>query len=573
MTPIPLQKYKDKLHLPGNEDQLEKFLQKHRQNQKKYREKQLLNPASAEVFRRQRAETVRKYRARKKLSQFKNDNEAYKSTSSLHKAVKRVKERIPKSKLKAQGIVRVLGKELDLPIVDDKLPTKRIRKSLIGVVEHVNSFYESEAISRPMPGKSDFVNIKNSNGAKEQLQMRLMTITLAEAFQKFKVLYPEDQISPSKFYKLRPKHVVIMSKTPHNLCCCQHCENMKFIFDSLSPFIRTDVETIEDLMIKLVCCRDNFSCMSETCQECKNTAIDDFFLSSSHEKLVRIQRWELVDNFMQKKLLTDKKVKDVIQMLTDALPSYKMHVYLIKSQNEFLRDRKNNQSDREALLIVDYSQNYSATSQDEIQSAYFSQRQIAVFTAYVYVGRNLAIPYLIVSDDIVHSKEQVWCFLKMITSDLLKNHPELDIIRVLSDGCAQQFKNKFTLSNLLFAFEDFGVCMEWHFFPTSHGKSPADGLGGTFKRNVYRRVMTRETEVGNAEDFYKCAKSFAGKTKVFMSLKNEVQLVKEKLNNRWKQIKTIKGTRSFHYFAPSDDTKCIKVAISSRLDNLKLIKI
>jgi hypothetical protein len=67
----------------------------------------------------------------------------------------------------------------------------------------------------------------------------------------------------------------------------------------------------------------------------------------------------------------------------------------------------------------------------------------------------------------------------------------------------------------------------------------------------------------------KCAKSFAGKTKVFLSLRNEVQTVKEKLNNRWKQIKTIKGTRSFHYFAPSDKTGYIKAAVSSRLDNLK----
>lgn len=37
--------------------------------------------------------------------------------------------------------------------------------------------------------------------------------------------------------------------------------------------------------------------------------------------------------------------------------------------------------------------------------------------------------------------------------------------------------------------DDFGVSAEWHFFATSHGKSPCDGIGGTMKRLVERRSM------------------------------------------------------------------------------------
>jgi len=67
--------------------------------------------------------------------------------------------------------------------------------------------------------------------------------------------------------------------------------------------------------------------------------------------------------------------------------------------------------------------------------------------------------------------------------NLQQNHPKLELIRVLSDGCAQQFKNKYNLWNLVYAKKDFGVALEWYFSAISHGKSSADGLDGlkTFK--------------------------------------------------------------------------------------------
>ena len=47
-----------------------------------------------------------------------------------------------------------------------------------------------------------------------------------------------------------------------------------------------------------------------------------------------------------------------------------------------------------------------------------------------------------------------------------------------SDGCAGQYKNCKNFINLCHHLEDFGIPAEWHFFATSHGKGPCDGLGG-----------------------------------------------------------------------------------------------
>ena len=58
-----------------------------------------------------------------------------------------------------------------------------------------------------------------------------------------------------------------------------------------------------------------------------------------------------------------------------------------------------------------------------------------------------------------------------------------------SDGAAAQYKNRKNFLNLCHHKADFGVDAEWHFFATSHGKGPCDGLGGTVKRLAARASL------------------------------------------------------------------------------------
>ena len=50
-----------------------------------------------------------------------------------------------------------------------------------------------------------------------------------------------------------------------------------------------------------------------------------------------------------------------------------------------------------------------------------------------------------------------------------------------SDGAASQYKNYKAFINLCFHEQDHSLKAEWHFFATSHGKSPCDRVGGTVK--------------------------------------------------------------------------------------------
>ena len=57
-----------------------------------------------------------------------------------------------------------------------------------------------------------------------------------------------------------------------------------------------------------------------------------------------------------------------------------------------------------------------------------------------------------------------------------------------------QYKNYKTLYNVCLHFKDFGIEAVWHFFATSHGKSPCDGLGGTVKRLNARASLQALTD-------------------------------------------------------------------------------
>ena len=62
-----------------------------------------------------------------------------------------------------------------------------------------------------------------------------------------------------------------------------------------------------------------------------------------------------------------------------------------------------------------------------------------------------------------------------------------------SNGAASQYKNRKNFSSLAHHEDDFGVPADWHFFATSHGKGPCDGVGGTVKCLAARTGKPAET--------------------------------------------------------------------------------
>ena len=66
-------------------------------------------------------------------------------------------------------------------------------------------FYESNDVSRIMPGKKDFVSVKQG-GQCVRIQKRLVLNNLREVYQLFKDRVPTETVGFSNFADLQPKH-------------------------------------------------------------------------------------------------------------------------------------------------------------------------------------------------------------------------------------------------------------------------------------------------------------------------------------------------------------------------------
>ncbi|XP_071578919.1 uncharacterized protein [Temnothorax nylanderi] len=111
-------------------------------------------------------------------------------------------------------------------------PNRKSGKTLHqDVVQQVLHFYESQEISREMPGQKDCITIRNGD-EKMKVQKRLVLCNLREAHALFKERYPNLKVQFSKFAALRPKYCILAGASgTHSVCvCCIH-QNVKLMID------------------------------------------------------------------------------------------------------------------------------------------------------------------------------------------------------------------------------------------------------------------------------------------------------------------------------------------------------
>jgi hypothetical protein len=156
-------------------------------------------------------------------------------------------------------------------------------------------------------------------------------------------------------------------------------------------------------------------------------------------------------------------------------------------------------------LQVDFSENYTCVSQDEIQSAHWNQNQVSLFTVALWHSGNLN-SQVFASDHLVHAKETVIAYMETVIDKLPTCVKQLS---VWSDGPASQFKNKYIAAAILILEKKHNIKIYWNYFATSHGKGAVDGIGGAVKRYVWQKVKSRRAQVSDSKTFVDAAKDMA----------------------------------------------------------------
>ena len=227
-------------------------------------------------------------------------------------------------------------------------------------------------------------------------------------------------------------------------------------------------------------------------------------------------------------------------------------------QSTYLKNLKETLSPDTAVLLMDFSENYSFVIQNEAQGYHWTHGNCTVCPAIIYFKHGTSDQPLSVSshcylsDDLDHDVSMVYKYQQLLMQYINEHIPTVKNIHYFTDGCAAQYKNCKTFLNLCHHKDDFGLSATWSFFATSHGKSACDGIGGTVKRLTTKASLQHpfQDQIITVKDMFAYCITNISNIKFHYVEKREIDVIRQTLNTRYAMAKTIPGTRGFHSFSP-----------------------
>lgn len=278
---------------------------------------------------------------------------------------------------------------------------------------------------------------------------------------------------------------------------------------------------------------------------------------------IEYKQWESTDR--DKLSSKNEKVVDVISVLAEKMKNIVTHDFVAYEQAVYLQNLKESLPENKAIIMMDFSMNYTCIVQDATQKYHWSKKGVTVHPVVIYYtdsdgelkNKNLCF----ISDDVKHDVTQVRLAQEKTIEFIKKNCPQVTEVVYVTDGCAAQYKCCSSFFNLCQHERKYGLKAEWVFFATSHGKSPCDGIGGLVKRETYKESLRRpyENQILNATHvFIFCQSSKLSESITFFLIPHTEVAEARQFEESLKPI-TIPGTRSFHHFKPVPgrfDSKC-----------------
>ena len=375
-------------------------------------------------------------------------------------------------------------------------------------IQLVKQFYERNDISRQAPGRKDCKTVRGDDGQKRKVQLRHLTISLMETYALFGEEFPEAKVGKSKFAELRPKHVCLSSKLPHNMCLCRYHENFIFGVDALHKACASFPRYSHDFPETLLCDSATRECWLNECSECQDAGgfKKNYTFDEASDESVTWYMWKKGEDNRIMKVVEEGTIDELQVHICDMIPRFLEHCFVKRAQAaSYNQDRESSLSDthdpERAVMQVDFSENFTCVHQDEIQSAHWNQRQVTVFTAATWHSGEIHSS-VIASDNLAHTKETLVAYIDKLMEDLPST---VKVLSLWSDGPRSQFKNKFVAASISALEKKHGVVIKWNYFATSHGKGPVDGIGGATKRFVWNNVRLRKHIVKDAATFVAAA--------------------------------------------------------------------
>lgn len=401
----------------------------------------------------------------------------------------------------------------------------------------IKEFYSLDKNSKVLPGAKDCVSV--SKGVYEQ--KRLILSNLAELYNDFKRTHENLKVGISMFFSPRPKWCIFAGGAgTHEQCVCQTHQNFKLIMHALN------IKKHYSDLIKLCVCDDkNRECMLRRCEDCPNleavqqiirqqieVEFEDIFDEDEEfeflEAEVKFRQWKSTDR--TEMVVQICKRSELLAIAANQLTKLAPHDFISKSQNEYIKNLKENLPPNKAVINMDFSMNYNCLIQSAVQSYHWSPKQATVHPTVIYYkdSDNLLQrkSLIFISDDLEHDVPLVRKFQERVSNFIKENLPQIDEVEYVTDGCSSQYKSKGYFKLLANHEKDFGLKATHSYYATSHGKSQCDADGGSVKRVARRASLQRpfEDQIIDAQDLFKfCIEEMKDKFIFLFVSKSEVE--------------------------------------------------
>ena len=548
-----MKRYRERLKM--KDGAVEEVRQKDRERKKAKRDS--MSEDAIKMLRERTRQNVRKHRSgkRKEIIQAARGivtaTSAFRTPQALGKAKRRVLRSLPASPRKRIAVVSEVASAIGIPAASQQKQTTFIGSRMIDeeTKSKIHNFYLST--SWICPGKKDVVIIRSPGKKKRTEQKQYLLSTLKEAHAMYLEENPENNVSFSKFASMRPPQVKLLADVPHTQCLCRYHENVRLLLQALHkagmPIVSTDYKSFIE---NIVCDQSSEECMTGKCTNCPGIQLlappDNL-----ENKPLQWCQWASDEKKGVAKAAFQGSLLESFNELALQIPNFLKHTYVKRIQaHSFKEERESVNFDSEKVVIqIDFAENYSTVTQNEIQSAYWTNKQVTLFTVCFWEQMG-AHSMIITSDYLQHDKYAVTVFIKIILEqiDSVLGRPISKHV-FFSDGPSSQFKQRFVISSLT----HLGKNIEWNFFATSHGKGPVDGIGGSAKRNVSLFVKAGLGEVNSAKDFTDVANKVCKKTKVILCPKEKIDEAKPSLDKSWSSVLHIPKIQSVHKFVVIED--------------------
>lgn len=470
----------------------------------------------------------------------------YKKSNNKNKQILKSVVNSPVTK-KYKKVVSTLHTRLGLKSRIRRAQSKRTDKFL-----EIRNFFLRDDVTRATAGKKECVpKRKNAkNGVK--IQKRFLLEPMIELYKKYKE--EGGKASLTKFRRARPFYVCIPKLGERDTCACIKHSNLHFKSLKLKKLGVINTDNLNELVKQIACDTKNKDCMYNECMACKNRDIETILPNVNTEvswlawNLKTIPYTKTVNNEQIEKT-TKKFVKEIVtnnigtlvKQFQEEMKKFKTHSYNIQYQHKQFRICIDNLNENEAAIICDFSENFACKLHTEIQSMHFggSRNQVSLHTGMLYTSKE-TLSFCTFSPSLEHNPASIWAHLEPIINHIKTNFPEVTKLHFFSDGPATQYRQKHNFFLLLQQTAAFDYCT-WSYFEASHGKGPADGVGGSIKRALDSRIAYGN-DITDAKMAFEILK---GKTSVLLFYIEE-----EKINAMHKQIITnvrpICGTMRVH---------------------------